>query len=159
MMSASFTAARLSVLTGIFSLWAMTRARSSCATVARVRSFESSPFSRSALRRIPPILPTPSTATRLPERSNAIFSSPGPLESGIVQDCAREKRSRRAFSLSQRGEIEGLLCGFHNGSSDDEGRRRSGRWNIVDVQHVVGTDELKVVDECSVRFQCLGAHP
>ncbi len=76
MMSALRTAARLSVPTETPSFSARARARSSCWTVAKVALGESRPFSSSALSRIPPILPAPSTATRFPEKSKLITLCP-----------------------------------------------------------------------------------
>src|SRR6266576_7239258 len=75
MISAPRTAARLSVPTGTPNFSLSDRALSSCWTVAKVDLGERKPFSSSAFNRIPPIFPAPKTATRLPARSNPIFSS------------------------------------------------------------------------------------
>ena len=74
MMSASHTAARLSVPTGIPSFCSKLRARSSCCTVARVNSRDNNPFSNSAFSKMPPILPAPRTTTLFPEKSILVIS-------------------------------------------------------------------------------------
>src|SRR5579863_8956351 len=73
MMSALRAAARLSVVTGIPSFLLRLRAFSSCWTVATVVLLENNRFSRSALSRMPPIFPAPSTATRFLEKSDGIL--------------------------------------------------------------------------------------
>src|SRR6266550_4926099 len=104
-MSASRTAARLSVPTETPSFSARARARSSCCTVAKVDLGERSPFSRSALSRIPPIFPAPSTATLFPERSKPITLCPP-----CLFDCSQLYRFVVAGFLTTENASSDRLC-------------------------------------------------
>src|SRR5215469_7345123 len=75
-MSAWWTAARLSVLTGMRSLSLRAQARSSWATVAQVSVGCRRFFSSKALSRMPPILPAPRTTTRCVEKSMLMKGPP-----------------------------------------------------------------------------------
>src|ERR1700678_4190265 len=60
---------------------------------------------------------------------------------------------------SLRLQSESLLGHFHNLASDGKGSRRRRGNNVPDVQHVLRTGKLKIVDQRSITTDGGRAHP